>query len=780
MAGGRKKWKYRKKIFAYFLAIAIVPLLILGFYSYHSAKTAVRKSVRQANKAALIQIENKVDSVLDSVSQNFFRIAASNQTEKIISQSSDQVSYTELRDFMDDIGQDRAYMDYVNGFTLVNFKNHWVLSNKGMYAIDKIENRDWIDEIRDNSQKVFWVNHGREPEEKLILQEHVNNQYLTLVIKTPAYTQYHDAAFIVNVDQASFENLLSGSLGNSSLTVFDQDGQLVYTENPAISGFYEKNPELIKTVSGAAAGSVSGRGITAEGAGYDIVKLTSDRSGWTFIAGYNPAAVNGELTPILLTMGGTILAILVMIGLISALGAVKVYQPVQELVSSMEGMPLDTQDGDGDRDEFGLINQKIHSLLGRNEKLQGLIDRQRDQLAELFAYRLIRGSLNESEIEQTRTRLCVLQAAYFCVVSSIFCQKEDSGLKEAMEQDVLNLELMRHLPKEIKDMLLLPPFLYTRSIFMVVGSDTKEKMEEKLLALRNCLSVYVTNSCGGYVDMGVSRIFMNTTGFRKAYHESQEALKINEFYERTDEKEGLSLEDSSITYYGDLAKKNSNEAEYNLILDGEIKEAVDSCSKEKAFAVVDQFLRDINRSGAVLYKQHYYLHRFLMTILSVPADAGVPIHELFPEGEDNLFLKFDQLYDYQAVRKFYEIQIIVPVIECLTRFRKSSSEMVLEKIIDLIEACSGDLTLAECAEKLGYHPSYIWRVMKNTKDITFTDYVTEQKMEMAKKLLTQTGLSVTEIAERLNYSNAQNFIRLFKKHMDITPGQYRKMRKSEE
>ena len=67
--------------------------------------------------------------------------------------------------------------------------------------------------------------------------------------------------------------------------------------------------------------------------------------------------------------------------------------------------------------------------------------------------------------------------------------------------------------------------------------------------------------------------------------------------------------------------------------------------------------------------------------------------------------------------------------------------------------------------------------MKNTKDITFTDYIAKQKLEMAKQLLAETNLTVAEIAERLSYSNAQNFIRLFKKHMEITPGQYRKQNK---
>jgi len=68
-------------------------------------------------------------------------------------------------------------------------------------------------------------------------------------------------------------------------------------------------------------------------------------------------------------------------------------------------------------------------------------------------------------------------------------------------------------------------------------------------------------------------------------------------------------------------------------------------------------------------------------------------------------------------------------------------------------------------------------VLKNTKDITFTDYIAKQKLELAKRMLVDTDLPVGEIANRLSYSNAQNFIRLFKKHMGITPGQFRKQNK---
>lgn len=65
------------------MAIAIVPLLILGFYSYHSAVMAVRQNIRQSNETALLQAENKAENVLDAVRQRLLSLASSSLAEEI-------------------------------------------------------------------------------------------------------------------------------------------------------------------------------------------------------------------------------------------------------------------------------------------------------------------------------------------------------------------------------------------------------------------------------------------------------------------------------------------------------------------------------------------------------------------------------------------------------------------------------------------------------------------------------------------------------------------------
>jgi two-component system response regulator YesN len=82
--------------------------------------------------------------------------------------------------------------------------------------------------------------------------------------------------------------------------------------------------------------------------------------------------------------------------------------------------------------------------------------------------------------------------------------------------------------------------------------------------------------------------------------------------------------------------------------------------------------------------------------------------------------------------------------------------------------------LEECASRLNYHPVYVSRILKKETGLSFSEYLSRFRMSMAKKWLTDTEMRVSEIANRLNYTNSSTFIRYFNKSEGITPGQYRK------
>ena len=67
------------------------------------------------------------------------------------------------------------------------------------------------------------------------------------------------------------------------------------------------------------------------------------------------------------------------------------------------------------------------------------------------------------------------------------------------------------------------------------------------------------------------------------------------------------------------------------------------------------------------------------------------------------------------------------------------------------------------------------------KKIGIIDYFILLKIDRAKKLITETELSFTEISDSLGFSSSAYFSRTFKKKTGLTPSEYlRKINKIEE
>lgn len=92
----------------------------------------------------------------------------------------------------------------------------------------------------------------------------------------------------------------------------------------------------------------------------------------------------------------------------------------------------------------------------------------------------------------------------------------------------------------------------------------------------------------------------------------------------------------------------------------------------------------------------------------------------------------------------------------------------------LQEHLSEDVSLTLLAEEFHLNPQYISQLFKNEIGVNFLAYLTNIRMEKAKKLLLSTALSITDIAERSGYSDYRVFTKVFKKSEGVTPSQYRR------
>ena len=78
-----------------------------------------------------------------------------------------------------------------------------------------------------------------------------------------------------------------------------------------------------------------------------------------------------------------------------------------------------------------------------------------------------------------------------------------------------------------------------------------------------------------------------------------------------------------------------------------------------------------------------------------------------------------------------------------------------------------NIDMALIANHLNLSYSYFSKLFKERTGRTYSDYLTEEKMKEAGRLLRK-GLKITEVAEELGYQHAPNFSRAFYKYWKIT------------
>jgi AraC-like DNA-binding protein len=99
--------------------------------------------------------------------------------------------------------------------------------------------------------------------------------------------------------------------------------------------------------------------------------------------------------------------------------------------------------------------------------------------------------------------------------------------------------------------------------------------------------------------------------------------------------------------------------------------------------------------------------------------------------------------------------------------------VVLELQKQLDESSSTSLNISHCCMKLGYTPEALIRLFKKNLGITPGQYLQNRRLAKVCDLLSESSLSIKEIAHICGF-NSQNYLgRIFKHTLGVTPGHYR-------
>ncbi|MBB6670682.1 helix-turn-helix transcriptional regulator [Cohnella nanjingensis] len=85
-----------------------------------------------------------------------------------------------------------------------------------------------------------------------------------------------------------------------------------------------------------------------------------------------------------------------------------------------------------------------------------------------------------------------------------------------------------------------------------------------------------------------------------------------------------------------------------------------------------------------------------------------------------------------------------------------------------------DLSLVHLSQLFDIPSRNVSSLFKEQFDIKFIDFLIHRRVELAKKMLMETDLSVQDVGQRVGYLNSVSFNRVFKRVVGMPPGDYRK------
>jgi len=164
------------------------------------------------------------------------------------------------------------------------------------------------------------------------------------------------------------------------------------------------------------------------------------------------------------------------------------------------------------------------------------------------------------------------------------------------------------------------------------------------------------------------------------------------------------------------------------------------------------------------------LNIILAEIVKILHELGADTGEILDDHPKNHFdddITFDQINDLiysfcsKSAQKISEVK------------RRQTKKLVtdIEKYIS--QNYKENLSLKKLAQVFYLNPVYLGQLFSKHFNVFFNDYLTQKRIDEAKKLLRSTDLKVYEIAEMVGFPNVDYFISKFKKRTNSTPLKYR-------
>lgn len=230
---------------------------------------------------------------------------------------------------------------------------------------------------------------------------------------------------------------------------------------------------------------------------------------------------------------------------------------------------------------------------------------------------------------------------------------------------------------------------------------------------------------------------------------------------------------NAVISYEDIANTEISLPRSIRTAEQEMVYALQSGNVNQASLTLDHILNEF-KDRSPLPKPEYFISLYyeLAYMMLRAIQDKVPMNEL---SDLNMIVREGRVSSERSLTDMKKILHSIVTLGCerIENQNRSAAAQIIQEAIHYVKSnLDQDLSLSVCAKVVHLSPSYFAGLFKKVTGMAFSQFVTQERMEVAKKLLLE-DRQIQEIAESLGYEERRYFTDVFKKYTQMTPSEFK-------
>ncbi|MBO3286459.1 helix-turn-helix domain-containing protein [Paenibacillus sp. FSL M8-0228] len=751
-----KKGRMFYTIFITILVLGIGFVASFGSYIYFTTISSVVERVSNTKQSYMAQIRNSLEQKIQTIEYAFNTYSTTSSFNDVVKNPITEKDFIAYRNVNTQLNYIATMGLEGTEYSLISLDQNWRISNGSLSYLTKAEREKLVNTYIDHqNQGLFWVK---------------TDKGIRFVNTLPVFSKKKQAIALSDISLQTLNHTIQTE-DHMAVFILNNQGDLMYETQPAEQLLSTQQLQHISeaTVKPSNTGMLTLEKTDQQPA-RQVIYAKSAYNNWTYLTVLDKKEIADafQTTKFGIIMMGLVLTLLMVV--VAYFIAIYFTKPFQQIKRSLPKNPNFAFKNEPSKNEIEWIINSIDNIVTEKESLESLIQSEMPQLETQLILNLFRKRISAEELARKMPRLGYPQIENQMYIT-LLVQLDNLGDREPSDKDVLLLAINKIVEETIPEQQRMLPIILndnTQATILILTGLSEQEMRKQVLDDATLLVRNVKEYLNVSISIGISTAYDNLLESKEACEMSKQALHHR-----------LNLGKESIIFYEDISMVISGPVllHYPTELESKLFDAIRIGDEEQVYHTVHSLLEEMMVKNNHSMNFEVLLVRFVNNLIQLEQLLGIEV--LLTQDNHALYHRLLDIRNPEEIERMLIEQVIFPMVKSMKEKTNQQFRCLSEKIAAIIRAeYDQELSLELIGDRLHYNPNYLSSIFKKEYGTTFSEYLMGYRLQMGKKWLVETDMTIKEIAERLQYHNSQNFIRSFRKKEQVTPGAYRKMKQA--